>query len=140
MSTNDGREPALDLFRRGASYHAVLDLPGVSNEHLRVRLRGRRVTVEAERQYAREHADDVLVAERGTGGFQRAFDLPDDADPSTLTADCTDGTLHLAAAVADPDHQVSDGDRDIDVAAGGGQLASADQGHQQDPRGGPGSA
>lgn len=40
MTTMTPHEPPLDVFRLGSTYHALLDLPGVDADHVRVRLAG----------------------------------------------------------------------------------------------------
>lgn len=125
------REPPLDLFRRGDAHHVVVELPGVSADQVRLHIAGRDVTLSADATDARVEADDVMVSERPHGPFERRFQLPEDADPSTVTADCTDGLLHLAAAQVKPDHAVSVGERDVEVSTGGQRLAPADESRQQ---------
>ena len=126
MTGPQQRTPPLDLFRRGDSYHGVLEMPGVPAGCISVHVSGHEVTVTADRKDATSQADEVLVEEREHGGFQRRFRLPDDCDPSTATADSTDGLLHVAASCVKRGHAMEDVDLDIQVDSGGTHLAPAE--------------
>ena len=123
---SDVIEPAVDLFRQEQTHHAQIDLAGVSANDVTVRIVGRDVVIEASRPAVTASADDVTLAERPSGRFQRRLRLPPDADLSTLAADCTDGVLHLAASVAKTDGSPAGDQRRVDVESGQQRLASAD--------------
>ena len=56
------------------------------------------LTIEGERQSALP-ADDkaaVHINERFAGRFRRVVSLPDDADPGAVSADYSNGVLHLS--------------------------------------------
>lgn len=98
---DDVIEPSADLFRLGRTHHAVVDLAGVSASDVMVCVDGREIIIDADRPTMTASADDITLAERSIGRFERRLRLPPDADLSTLTADCTHGLLHLAAAATD---------------------------------------
>jgi HSP20 family molecular chaperone IbpA len=70
-------------------------------------------------------ADDIILAERPSGRFERRLRLPPDVDLSTLTADCTDDVLHLAVGVVNTDGSPAGDQRPVDVG-NGQRLASVD--------------
>jgi HSP20 family molecular chaperone IbpA len=124
--SDDIGQPAVDLFRRGETYHALVDLPGVPASQVTVRLSNHDVLVEAESQILVTPTDQILVAERSTAGRKRRFRLPSDADPSTVVADCSDGLLHLAASIVEQPPAAAGGERHVEIQTGGLQLAPAE--------------
>ena len=117
--------PAVDQFRQGDSHHAVVDLAGVSASEVTLRLDDRDVVIQADRPTVTASADDIILAERPSGRFERRLRLPPDADLSTLTADCTDGVLHLAVGLVNTDGSPASDQRTVDVGSGH-RLASVD--------------
>jgi len=110
--------PAVDQFRQGDSHHAVVDLAGVSASEVTLRLDGRDVVIQADRPTVTASADDIILAERPSGRFERRLRLPPDADLSTLTADCTDGVPHLAVGLVNTDGSPAGDQRTVDVGSG----------------------
>ena len=110
--------PAVDQFRQGDTHHAVVDLAGVSASEVTLRLDDRDVVIQADRRTVTASADDIILAERPSGRFERRLRLPPDADLSTLTADCTDGVLHLAVALVNTDGSPDGDQRTVDVGSG----------------------
>ena len=117
--------PAVDQFRQGDTHHAVVDLAGVSASEVTLRLDDRDVVIQADRPTVTASADDIILAERPSGRFERRLRLPPDADLSTLTADCTDGVLHLAVGLVNTDGSPAGDQRTVDVGSGH-RLASVD--------------
>lgn len=118
--------PAVDLFRRGETHHVLVDLPGLTAEDVRLRVDDGEVVIEADRPSSTASADDVVLSERPVGHVERRFRLPSNADPSTLTADCTHGLLHVAVSAVKPGGPAAGGERQVDVGTGQQRLASAD--------------
>lgn len=123
---NDVTEPAVDLFRLGDTHHVLVDLPGMSAKDVQVRAVDWEVTVEGECRSIPASAGDLVLAERPSGRWERRVRLPSDADPSTLTADCTNGVLHLAASTVRNGGSRTRRERTVEVDAGERQLASAE--------------
>jgi HSP20 family protein len=106
----------------------LVDLPGVPAGHLHIRVEGSELVVQADRPDAKEHADEVRLAERACGVWERRLPVPDDVDLDSLTADYTDGVLHVAAAVVRARLAASGGSaRNVKVGTGGRHLASPDR-------------
>jgi len=118
-------QPAVDQFRQGDSHHAVVDLAGVSASEVALRIDDRDVVIQADRPTVTASADDIILAERPSGRFERRLRLPPDVDLSTLTADCTDDVLHLAVGVVNTDGSPAGDQRPVDVGSGQ-RLASVD--------------
>ena len=111
-------QPAVDQFRQGDSHHAVVDLAGVSASEVALRIDDRDVVIQADRPTVTASADDIILAERPSGRFERRLRLPPDVDLSTLTADCTDDVLHLAVGVVNTDGSPAGDQRPVDVGSG----------------------
>jgi len=91
------RTPALDVTDNDADYVAVLDMPGVAKEDVKVTVDGRRITVQAERGTA-AGADDatrVIHRERAAASYARSFVLPADVEQATTQARLEHGVLTL---------------------------------------------
>ncbi len=125
----------MDVWREGQSYHVALDLPGIDADSIDVRVERNTLTVSAQRQapFAGQQGQSgqqsqggqqsgqaqVLVAERPQGSFTRQLVLGEGLDTGQVSADYTNGVLHLTIPVAQ-----SAQPRRISVgqgAAGGGQ-------------------
>lgn len=91
------RAPALDITETDTAYLAVVDLPGVAKEDLKVSIEGKRVQIEASTRAAKEQKDGerVLYRERSEIAYARKFALPGDVDQAASSAKLEDGVLKL---------------------------------------------
>ena len=93
----DTRTPALDLIDTDASYVAVLDMPGVAKEDVKITVTGRRVTVQAEpsKPNSAESTAQVIHRERAAISYARSFTLPTDVEQADSQARLEQGVLTL---------------------------------------------
>ena len=91
------RTPALDVTDNDADYVAVLDMPGVAKEDVKITVDGRRITVQAERGTAAGTDDGarLIHRERATPAYARSFVLPADVEQATTQARLEHGVLTL---------------------------------------------
>jgi len=97
------RTPALDVSDNDADYVAVLDMPGVAKEDVKITVDGRRITVQAERGAAAgtgagAGTDDgkrLIHRERAAPAYARSFVLPADVEQATTQARLEHGVLTL---------------------------------------------
>ena len=68
--------PAVDQFRQGDTHHAVVDLAGVSASEVTLRIDDRDAVIQADRPTMTAPEDDIIVAERPSGRFERRLRLP----------------------------------------------------------------
>lgn len=90
----------MDLFRRGETFVARVDLPGVDPSSIDVDVEDRTLTIRAERR----DEDDVeqwLSHERPSGTFARQLTLGYGVALDRIQADYTDGVLTLTIPVAE---------------------------------------
>lgn len=92
--------PSADVYRRDGQIVLHVDLPGVDRSTLSVTVEGQWLEISAERPYAPEPGDRVLLSERPFGRFQRRFRLADQIDASAVKADLVDGVLTVSIDVS----------------------------------------
>lgn len=88
--------PLADAYVRDGKIVFHVDLPGVTMADLAVAVEGQWLTVSAERSYAPEPGDRVVLSERPFGKFERRFRLPNGVDGTTVEASLRDGVLTIA--------------------------------------------
>jgi HSP20 family protein len=91
----------MDAFRQGSTFVVRFDLPGVSREAIDMTVEQNVLTVTAERTWARDGEDEVLVAERPHGRFSRQLFLGESLDPARIEAAFADGVLTITIPVAE---------------------------------------
>ena len=91
----------MDLFRKGDTFTARIDLPGVNPDSIDIDIDERTLTVRAERPA--ETGDDVkwLSRERPAGTFARQLTLGYGLAADRIEADYADGVLTLTMPVAE---------------------------------------
>ncbi|MDV3221140.1 Hsp20/alpha crystallin family protein [Intrasporangium sp.] len=99
-TTTPGPMP-MDLYRRGETFVAQIDLPGVDPGSIDIDVEDRTLTIRAER--LREQLDDVrwLSHERPTGTFARQLSLGRGLALDDIQADYRNGVLTLTIPVAE---------------------------------------
>ncbi|MCX2861839.1 Hsp20/alpha crystallin family protein [Paucibacter sp. PLA-PC-4] len=100
------RSPALDVSETDAAYTLQLDLPGVAKEAVKIKIEGRRVSIDAEQTRAAEKAagERVLYRERSVTRFSRTLALPQELNKSDSTAKLDNGVLTLTLVKRQPDN------------------------------------
>lgn len=90
------RSPALDVSETEHSYILQLDLPGVAKEAVKVRIEGRKISIDAEqtRAEARE-GEHSLYRERAVTRFSRQINLPKEVTQNQSSAKLDNGVLTL---------------------------------------------
>ena len=89
--------PAIDVVEEENAYVVSAELPEVKREDAKVSMTNGILTISGERRKEREEKKGVRYhrVERCYGSFLRSFTLPDDADPSKVTATMKDGILKV---------------------------------------------
>jgi HSP20 family protein len=88
--------PAMDLVETEEDFVLRADLPGLSEDDVKIELQGNALTVSGERK-AEHDGDDAgyYRLERGWGSFARSLTLPEGIDPERITARFDRGILEL---------------------------------------------
>jgi len=91
----------LDIYRtEDGNYHLDADLPGVRPDSIDVTVEHSTLTIKAERAPEYGEKDQVIAAERPQGSFTRQLALGEGADSEHLSAEYSDGVLHVTVPAA----------------------------------------
>ena len=92
--------PPLDISETGTAYRLQLDLPGIAKEAVKIRIDGRRISIDAEQAKAAElpEGERTLLRERSVTRFSRSLVLPQEVKQSDSTAKLENGVLTLTLA------------------------------------------
>ena len=78
-------------------YEVSVELPGMGEKDIEVKLANGRLTIKGEKkEKTEEHEKEYHVSERRYAAFQRTFSVPDDVDPDKIDANFRDGVLKVA--------------------------------------------
>lgn len=94
-----GGFPAMNVGGTAQSVEIYAFLPGVDPAGVDVQLEKGVLTIAGERKNelpAQDSKSTVHIDERFAGRFRRVVTLPDDIDPTAVTAKCRDGVLHVS--------------------------------------------
>jgi HSP20 family protein len=89
----------VDVYRHGEEFVVRFDLPGIDPESVAVTVDQNVLSVAAERAWASEEGDRVLLAERPQGRFARRLRLGDNLDTDRIEAHYDRGVLTLTIPV-----------------------------------------
>ncbi len=107
--------PSMDLIETGDDYVLRADLPGVSQEDVRIEMENDVLTISGERKA--EHTgngEGFVRLERAFGTFSRSLTLPKGINADAVTAQFVDGVLTLR--IPKPEQAKP---RRIEIAVGG---------------------
>ncbi|MAN80637.1 MAG: glutamyl-tRNA amidotransferase [Rhodospirillaceae bacterium] len=95
--------PSSEAATTESYYEISVELPGVSDEDIRVEVHDGRLSVTGEKRSERHKENkSYFFSERTYGKFQRVFRLPADADESKVSAAHKDGVLTIKIAKSAP--------------------------------------
>lgn len=88
--------PAVDVYEDKEKVVLKLEVPGIEEKDLDVRLENRTLTVKGERKFENEEKEENFQRiERRYGSFYRAFTLPSTVDTENVAAKYNAGVLKL---------------------------------------------
>jgi HSP20 family protein len=88
--------PPVDILERGNEVVLKMDLPGVSQNEIEVRVEENTLIVQGERRFIKEVLDENYIQiERPYGTFRRTFNLPRLIDNAGIKASYKDGVLRV---------------------------------------------
>ena len=88
--------PAMDLVETDEHFVLRADLPGVSENDVKVELEDNVLTISGERRHEEEtKGGGFLRIERATGVFSRSLTLPEGVDPDSIQASFDKGVLEV---------------------------------------------
>jgi HSP20 family protein len=96
LVTTAGFVPPVDIYEDENKLVLKIEIPGMRQEDLDVRMENQTLTVKGERSFQSEGKDENFHrVERRYGSFYRAFTVPNTVDPESIKADYDAGVLNL---------------------------------------------
>jgi len=94
--TTTSYAPPLDIYEDEHNITLKLEVPGIDEKDIDVRIENTTLTVHGERKIEKEEKEENFRrVERQYGEFTRSFTLPSSVDPGQVTADYAKGVLKI---------------------------------------------
>jgi HSP20 family protein len=94
--TTTGFAPKADVYEDEGGITVKLEVPGVDEKDIDVRIENNTLTVHGERKFEKEEKEEnYLRVERNYGSFTRSFTLPNTVDTADVTANYDKGVLKI---------------------------------------------
>ena len=88
--------PPADVYEDDNKITLKMEVPGVKQEDLDIRIDGNTLSVSGERKFEKdEKKENFRRVERQYGSFSRLFELPSSADRENITANFKNGVLQI---------------------------------------------
>ena len=88
--------PPVDIYEDEHSIQLKLEVPGIEQKDLDVKVENNVLTVSGERKFEKEEKEENFRrVERRYGSFTRSFTLPNTVNPEDVSADYNDGVLKI---------------------------------------------
>lgn len=89
--------PPVDFVEKDADYAISVELPGLDEKQVDVKLANGVLTIKGEKKEEREEKDEGYhFSERRYGSFKRSFRVPDDVDADKIAAAFEKGVLKIS--------------------------------------------
>ncbi len=89
--------PPVDLVERNGGYEIQVELPGLTEDQIEVKLSNGMLTIKGEKASERVEEDQGYhLRERSFGSFQRSFLVPETVDAEKISAQFDKGVLKVA--------------------------------------------
>src|SRR6266704_5631579 len=91
--------PPVDIYEDEHTITLKLEVPGIDEQDIDVRIEGNTLSVHGERKFEEEEKEENFRrVERQYGSFTRSFTLPSSLDPGQVSADYDKGVLKIRLA------------------------------------------
>jgi len=91
--------PAVDVYEDEHQITLKIEVPGIEEKDIDVRIENNTLTVHGERKFEKEEKEEnYRRIERQYGSFTRSFTLPTTVDPEKVSANYDKGVLKIALA------------------------------------------
>ncbi len=99
LTTTSSFVPPVDIYETEQNIVLKMEVPGVEQKDLDIRIENQTITIRGERKFEQEVKEDNFHrVERRYGSFQRSFSLPNTVNPEQVTADYESGVLKVTLA------------------------------------------
>src|SRR6202047_4055798 len=97
--TTTNYAPPVDIYEGEHNIILKIEVPGIDEKDIDVRIQGNTLTVHGERKIEKEEKEENFRrVERQYGSFTRSFTLPSSVDPGQVSADYDKGVLKIKLA------------------------------------------
>src|SRR5947209_10952637 len=97
--TTSGFAPLVDIYEDEHSITLKIEVPGIDESEIDVRIENNTLTVNGERKIEKEEKEENFRrVERKYGSFSRSFTLPSSVDPAQVSAHYDQGALKINLA------------------------------------------
>ncbi|MDA7963619.1 Hsp20/alpha crystallin family protein [Ruegeria sp.] len=107
------RVPAVDVYETAEAYILLMDLPGVRKDDIDVKYSDGTLSISAEAKGLQRDDGHWIMHERRVGRYVRGVNLGRSVDPSSISAEFTDGILELT--IRKPSGEATEA---VDIAIG----------------------
>jgi HSP20 family protein len=91
--------PPVDIYEDEHNIILKIEVPGIDEKDIDVRIQNNTLTVHGERKIEKEEKEENFRrVERQYGSFTRSFTLPSSVDPGQVSARCDKGVLNINLA------------------------------------------
>ncbi len=88
--------PAVDIEEKEKEFLISAELPGVAKDNVSLNVKDNMLTISGEKKQEKQiEKENYHRTERTYGAFQRSFRLPEYSDQANISAEFTDGVLHI---------------------------------------------
>jgi HSP20 family protein len=88
--------PAVDIVEKDKAYEVMVELPGMDESNIEVKLANGTLTIKGEKKEEKEEKKkDYYLSERRYGSFERRFQVPQGVDTSKIEANFKKGVLTM---------------------------------------------
>jgi len=95
--TTTSLAPPVDIYEDEHKIALKIEVPGIDEKDIDVRIEGNTLTVQGERKLEKEEKEENFRrVERCYGSFTRSFTLPGSVDPGQVSADYDKGVLKIS--------------------------------------------
>ena len=94
-------KPTFDIVEREKEYTLYADLAGLSKEDVAITVEDSVLTISGEKKQAESDSDRYRYFERSHGSFERKFNLPEEVNVDSISAEMTNGELKISIAKAE---------------------------------------
>jgi HSP20 family protein len=97
--TTSSLAPPVDIYEDEHNIILKIEVPGIDEKDIDVRIQNNTLTVQGERKIEKEEKEENFRrVERQYGSFTRSFTLPSSVDPGQVSARCDKGVLKINLA------------------------------------------
>ena len=97
--TTTSLAPPVDIYEDEHNIVLKIEVPGIDEKDIDVRIQSNTLTVQGERKIEKEEKEENFRrVERQYGSFMRSFTLPSSVDPGQVSARCDKGVLQVKLA------------------------------------------